>query len=209
MAELPEHPNTETLSRRLLRGAWCGAYAGALAGMAIMFFFVFALTDSTTSQKYQFAALILTGLLVGFLGQRLLGSRVRPYALAGALGAILGIAIAELVIYFVIQPTAGGIGSPLFYALIFGALPGTLAGAVCCTLIAFFSVAVTDALRPWGWLISAGIIVVVALVIRLVGASQRAQDGEWYADAIFLLGFALAGWIAQNEYLRLRTPARH
>lgn len=205
----PEHPSTETLSRRLLRGAWCGLYAGALAGMAIMFFFVFALTDSTTSQKYQFGALVLAGVLAGLVGHWLLGKRLRPYGMAAALGVIVGIAAAELAIYFVIVPTSGGIGSPLLYALMFGALPGALAGAICCALIAFLPVAITDALRPWGWLIAAAIVVVIALVIRLVGASQRALDGEWYVDAISLLGFALAGWIAQNEYLRLRRKSLH
>lgn len=209
MTPSPEHLSTESLARRLLRGAWCGLYAGALAGMAIMFFFVFAFTDSTASQKYQFAALVLTGILAGLVGQWLLGSRLRPYGLAVALGAIVGIAAAELLIYFVLRPGTGGIGSPLLYALMFGVLPGALAGAVCCALIAFLPVAITDALRPWGWLIAAGVVVMIALLIHLVGASQRAQGGDWYIDAIFLLGFALAGWIAQNEYLRLRNKPQH
>jgi hypothetical protein len=115
----------------------------------------------------------------------------------------------EFLLYLLIEPTSSGLGSPLLFGLLFGALPGALVGAICCGVLGALPSRFVDPLAPWGWLIAGSVGALLVVWSVFVKGGEIGAGGEWIVNATVILGAALAGWIAQNEYLRLRNSPQN
>lgn len=156
------------------------------------------------------ALVILCMTAVAWIAHERLHRHLRSFALAETLGTAVGMWIGLLLLSPPVNRYATNEPFVLDF-IVFATLVGAGVGAASRLLIGaaigLLDQEVVDALRPWLWLLGA-IIALAALGGLLLGDRTSVVLG--LAPTI-ISGSALAGWIAQCEYLRLepdREPSK-
>lgn len=194
----------ESALSRWRRAMWSGFVGGALGGLvAAQCFALIVASNSFGIEPMLFGVVvILCGATGGWFGNGYLRGRLRPFGLAEIAGAEAGIVLALLALSPMLNPYARNEAFVLDFVLfvsLAGLTIGAVIGLVMGAILGLLEGEVIDALRRWFWLLGALIAVAVTGGSLLFDANNIVAS----LAVVTIPGGALAGWLAQREYLRI------